>query len=189
MGPADLDNVFELLGLRRQRVAQFPDRREQPMMDHFDRRDMHRARKGIVGGLRHVDVVIGMDGLLAAHHPACELDGAVGDDLVGVHVGLGAAAGLPDMKREMVVERALDHLVGGLDHELGLVSGQHAEVLVDLGGGLLEDTKSADQFARHDVVADIEMKQRALGLRSPVTVGLNLDRPHAVGFGPSSLAM
>ena len=73
--------------------------------------------------------------------------------------------------------------------ELGLVGGQHAEVLVDLGGGLLEDAEGADQLARHDVVADIEMNQRALGLRSPVTVGRNLDRPHAVGFGPSSLAV
>jgi NADPH:quinone reductase-like Zn-dependent oxidoreductase len=42
-----------------------------------------------------------------------QLDGAVGDDLVGVHVGLGAAAGLPHHQREVVVELAGDDLVGG----------------------------------------------------------------------------
>jgi hypothetical protein len=72
---------------------------------------------GVVRRLAHVDVVVGMDRLLepiAAEH----LDGAVGDHLVGVHVGLGARAGLPDDEREMIVELAVDHLLRGLDDGL-----------------------------------------------------------------------
>jgi hypothetical protein len=37
-------------------------------------------------------------------------------DLIGVHVGLRAAAGLPDAEREVVVEAAGDHLIGRLEH-------------------------------------------------------------------------
>ena len=43
-----------------------------------------------------------------------KLVGAVGDDLVGVHVGLRAGARLPDHQREMVVQFAVDDLGGGL---------------------------------------------------------------------------
>jgi hypothetical protein len=55
-----------------------------------------------------------VDGLLGAHVTAQHLDGAVGDDLVGVHVGLGTGAGLPDDQREVVIELARCDLGGGL---------------------------------------------------------------------------
>jgi hypothetical protein len=59
-------------------------------------------------------VVVGVDWLLAAHGAAENLDGAVGDDLVGVHVGLRARARLPDDKGEVVNELQGGNLVGGL---------------------------------------------------------------------------
>ena len=57
---------------------------------------------------------LGWTGALDPISPAGELDGPVGDDLVGVHVGLGTAPGLPDVEGELVVELAVGHLVGGL---------------------------------------------------------------------------
>ena len=48
-------------------------------------------------------MIVGVDGGLAAELAAEQLDGAVGDDLVGVHVGLGAGPRLPDYQREVVV--------------------------------------------------------------------------------------
>jgi hypothetical protein len=59
-------------------------------------------------------VVVGMDGLLATLHSAEDLNGTVGDDLVGVHVGLGAGAGLPDDEGEVVQELAVGDLLGSL---------------------------------------------------------------------------
>jgi hypothetical protein len=57
-----------------------------------------------------------MDRLLGAHLAAERLDRPVGDDLVGVHVGLRARARLPDDEREMIVELAAGDLVrGGYD--------------------------------------------------------------------------
>ena len=75
---------------------------------------MHDGGEGVVGGGGHVDVVVGVDGLLGAHGATEDLNGTVGDDLVGVHVGLGAGAGLPDNQREVVQQLALGDLSGGL---------------------------------------------------------------------------
>jgi hypothetical protein len=47
-------------------------------------------------------MVVGVNGLLGAHGATEDLDSTVGDDLVGVHVGLGTGAGLPDNQREVV---------------------------------------------------------------------------------------
>ena len=49
-------------------------------------------------------------------------------------------------------------------------------------GRLLDDRVGGDHLARHQVVADAEMLQRALRLRPPQLVGGNLDRAEAVGF-------
>ena len=54
-----------------------------------DGRDVHCGGEGIVGGLAHIDVVVGMEQLLIE-----DLVRAVGNNLVGVHIGLGAASGL-----------------------------------------------------------------------------------------------
>ncbi len=55
---------------------------------------------------------------LAAEGGAGELAGSVGEDLVDVHVELGAAAGHPDMEREHVVVLAGEDFVGDLDDEV-----------------------------------------------------------------------
>ena len=63
---ADLDDVGELLGLRRERVAQARHRRDQLVHDLLGRGDVHRGRERVVRRLRHVHVVVGVDGLLAS---------------------------------------------------------------------------------------------------------------------------
>ena len=139
VGAADLDDVAELFRLRRQRVTQARDRGHELVHHLLGGGDVHRGRERVVRALRHVDVVVGVDGLLAAHLAAGQLDGAVRDHLVDVHVGLGAAAGLPHEERELVAVLARDHLVGRLHEHRCLLGRQLAELLVDLRGGLLED--------------------------------------------------
>jgi hypothetical protein len=60
-----------------------------------------------------------MDGILFPEHPAEQLNRSVRDDLVHIHVRLGARSGLPDVQRKILVERARDHLVGCLDDRIG----------------------------------------------------------------------
>src|ERR1700752_333466 len=126
-----------------------------------------------------------MDRFLAAHDAAGEFDRAIRDHLVGVHVGLRAAAGLPNAQRKVAVEFAFDHFVAGLDDQFGFVRRKFSEFLVDQRGGLFEYSECANHFARHAIVADVEVVQRAFGLRAPVAVGGYLDGSHRVGFSSS----
>ena len=89
MGAANLDHVGVGSGLYFQRLFQFLDRFGHGGQDlHCG--DVHRRGKGVVGALRFVDVVVGMDGLFAPHHTAGNLDRPIADDFVDVHVGLRA---------------------------------------------------------------------------------------------------
>jgi len=63
----------------------------------------HRGGKRVVGGLCHVDVIVGMNGSLAAQRRACDLTTAVRNDFVHVHIELRSAAGHPDMQRKHVI--------------------------------------------------------------------------------------
>ncbi len=108
--PADLDHVGELGGLVGERVAQGGEVGQQQVVDLHGRRDVHGRGEGVVGRLAHVDVVVGVHGRLAAQLPAQQLDRAVGDDLVHVHVGLRARARLPHHQREVIVQLSTDHL-------------------------------------------------------------------------------
>ena len=184
VGATDLDDVAERLGLLGEGVAQLRDRGDQPVHDLLGRGDVHRGRVGVVGRLRHVDVVVGVDGRLRALLTTGDLDRAVGDDLVHVHVRLGPAARLPHEQRELAVELAGEDLVGGGDDEIRLLGGELAEIAVGERGGLLQDRHPADHRGRHVVGADREVVQRALRLRAPVAVDGHLDRAHAVGLGP-----
>ncbi len=103
------------------RVVHRLDGGNQGVLHPLRGRDVHGGGERIVGGLRHVDVVIGMNRLLRSQFAARQFDGAVGDDLVDVHVGLRATAGLPDAQRELFVEFAGYDFVGGLDDQFGLV--------------------------------------------------------------------
>ena len=108
MGAADFDDTIELDGLCRQFVSEMGHSRQQVVDDTFCCCDVHRGRECVVGRLTPVDVVVGVDRVLGADLAPCYLDRTVCDDLIGVHIGLGSAAGLPDHERKMIVEPTID---------------------------------------------------------------------------------
>lgn len=120
VGAANLDNLLGVkvvhLGLKSSAEAAHSG--EELALDVENGGNVHDGREGIVGGSAAVDVVVGVDGALAAHLAAENLNGAVGDDFVGVHVGLGAGTGLPDDEGEVVHELAVSNLFGGLLNSL-----------------------------------------------------------------------
>ncbi len=107
VGPADLDDVLESFPFLIQRLAQALDGGNEAFVDPFHCRDVHGSGEGVIGRLAPVDVVVRVHWVLASHLAAGNFNGAVGDDLVGVHVGLGAGAGLPDHQREVVIQLAI----------------------------------------------------------------------------------
>ena len=121
MRAANLHDIFELFSLRRDRVAHFPHFGNQ-LVHLLGGGDMHRGGKCIVRRLRHIHVVIRMNRLLAAQHAAGQLDRAIRNHFIRVHVGLRATARLPHPQRKMLIELALDHFVTRLYDKLQLVA-------------------------------------------------------------------
>ncbi|MNZ69082.1 hypothetical protein D3C78_873730 [compost metagenome] len=125
-------------------------------------------------------MVVGVHWRLAATALAGQFVGPPGDHFVDVHVALGAAAGLPDHQRELVVMLAAQHFVGGLLDQPGDVGWQVAVTVVDAGRGLLDQRQGVQHRDGHAFLANGEVDQRTLGLRTPVGVLRNFDRAQAV---------
>ncbi len=87
----------------------------------------------------------------------------------------------------MLVELAVDDLLGGLDDGLADLGLQHAERHVGLGGGPLDDAERADHGLGLALPADLEVAEAALRLRAPVLVVGDFERAEGVGFGAGGL--
>src|SRR5215469_14076801 len=111
-----------------------------------------------------------MNRCLAPERRASDLTAAVGDHLVYVHVELGAATGHPHMQGEHVMMLAGKDFVTGLSDEFVLLIAQSLTGVVDRRGGFFQNGVSGDHFTRNQVLADAEMLERALGLRTPKLV-------------------
>ena len=66
------------------------DGRKKLVLDLHRRSDVHGGGKGIVGGLGHVHMIVGVEQLLPSH-----LIAPVGHHLVNIHIRLGAGTSLP----------------------------------------------------------------------------------------------
>src|SRR6267142_3669624 len=80
MRAADFDDVSEFPGFGVEGVAKSFDGGEETARGFRRGGDVHGGWKRVVGGLRHIYVVVRMDGLFAAHDAAGNFDGAVGND-------------------------------------------------------------------------------------------------------------
>src|SRR6476659_8697112 len=182
VGAADLDDLHPFGGLRRDLAAQRGHAGDQRVVDRGDCSNVHRGGEGVVAALAHVHVVVRSHRLLAAQLAAQKLDGAIGQDLVDVHIALGARTGLPDIERELVIKLARYRLVGRLDDRFGTPWLQPPGLFVDHRACLLDQTVGSVYPDGHVVVADREVLQRALRLRAPVLVSGDVDVAEAVEF-------
>ena len=114
---------------------------------------------GVVGALAGVHHVVGRAVLVLAALVAHALEGQVGDDLVGTHVGAGAGTALNHIDGELVVVLALDQLVAGPHDGVALLLGNHLNLDVRHGGGLLGDGHAADKVVvvAQQLAADVEI--------------------------------
>ena len=182
MGPAYLDDVLERVLLVVQRIAQLLQRRDQGVRHLFRRRDVHGRRESVVGRLRAIDVVVRVNRVFRADRAAQHLDGAVGDNLIGVHVRLGAGPRLPDGKREVVVQLAFGDFQSGLGDGVGQFRLNIVEALIGQGRRALDDAQCADQRHRHGFRANREIDQGAGRLGAEEFIGRDFQGTKAVGF-------
>ena len=106
----------------------------------------------------------------------------MGDDLVAVHVGLGAAAGLPHGQGEVVRKLpGADGLAGGLDEGVARVI-QLAQLVVGGGAGFLQHAEGGDEVGGHLLLPDGEVLKAPLGLCPPQLVCGDGHLAHGVVF-------
>ena len=184
MGAADLQDIRPFRRPWRDAVAQALDLRDQPAGDGERRRHVHGGRKGVVGGLRGVGVVVGMHRRLLPSARSRKLAAAVGDHLVDVHVELRAAAADPDRKRKLFgVTPAQNFVADGLDQP-GFFAVELAERGIGAGAGLFQQRIGLDHFRRHLFAANGEIFTRALRLRAPKPVCGRADLAQRILFDP-----
>ena len=173
VGATGLDDGLPLGGLRRERLVEVLQRRDEIGDRGLGGGDVRGRREGVVGRLRHVDVVVGVD-----------LDAVVlgdaRDDLVGVHVGAGARAGLEHVDGEFPVVLAVGDLGRGGHDGVGLLRVEQPEVLVDLRARGLEQTHRTDLRPFEGTSRDGEVLDGALGLGTPECIHGNADLAHGV---------
>ena len=114
----DFEDVMKLFAFFLQRGDEAVERGIE-LLQFEQRRQTHGGRKDVVGGLPVIDVIVGMNVLVLAKCSAQQLGGAVGDDLVAVHVEADARTGLEDVHDEVLVPLALLDFLGRLDDRVG----------------------------------------------------------------------
>ncbi len=184
VGPPDLDDGREFAALVPEEAGQCLHDRQQVLRERRGRGDVHGRGERVVGGLRHIDVVIRVDRILAAEDAARQLYRPIGDHLVDVHIGVGAAAGLPDSQGKMVIEPAFDDLLGGLDDQIRFLLRQQARLLIDERGGLLQHSERHNNLVRHLLGADVEIPERARRLGPIVGIFGHFHFAQRILFGP-----
>ena len=117
-------------------------------------------------------MVVGVAMGVVALGAAKVFQGAVGDDLVGVHVGGGAGPALDAVHRELVEEASGDEVVAGPADGLADGGGNGPELHVGQGGGLFDVAQGGDEFraAGYGLAAYGEVLHGAQGLDAVVDV-------------------
>ena len=90
-------------------------------------------------------MVIGVHGLLGAHLPAQHFNGAVGNNFIGIHVRLRARTGLPDNKREVVIERAIGNFCRRFHNRFAGFGVQIVKLHIGLGCCHFDDAQRANK--------------------------------------------
>ena len=183
MGAAAFEDALVLRLEAAQHGGQFLHGGKHALLQRFRRGNVHGSREGIVGGLAHIHIVIGMQ------EPAAgDFISAGGKHFVHVHVALGAGACLPDHEREMPVQLSGKHFVRRRA-DCGHLLFRHLsrfQLPVGTGGSGLQHREGTDDLLRHRLPADTdgEIVAAALRLGTPVLIRRNADFAQGIMFQP-----
>ena len=187
LGAADLEHVLELACLGLEAFAQDGHGAEQAVYA-APQGQPHRGRVDVIGALRGVDMVVGVQPVVAALLEAELFQREVGDHLVGIHVGRGAGPALDDIDDELFVKAPGDQFLAGLDdgaHPFGV---EHAEFGIGAGCGLLHMPEGADEVGhgRDRRARNGEILDRPGGVHAPVGRLRNLFFAKEIALDPGA---
>ncbi len=127
--------------------------------------DAQGGGEGVVGALVQVEVVQGRDPGVGARGQAEQLQGAVGQHLVHVHVGGGAGAALQGVHPDLRRQGAVQQLPAGPLHGVGLGGvGEEAETAVAAQRRQLHRAEGPGQGGVHRAAQQREVVQRPGGV-------------------------
>ena len=150
----------------------------------LEHRHLPRRGEHVVGGLAAVDMVVGVDqGVVPLLAPQ-QLNGPVGDDLIGVHVQAGARAPLDGVHNKGVVELAVHNLPAGLDNGAGHPFVQQSDLVVGDGRGHFDLRDGVDNLRVHAQPRDGKVLRRPQGLHPVVDVLGHRPLPHQIMLRP-----
>ena len=183
MGTADLDDVGKRPCLVIQCNPQSVVRRQQTGGKRARRGNVHRRGEDVIRGLSKIHVVIGVYQPIHTTWTAQQFGRPVGQHLIDVHIGLRPRAGLPDRQRELVRMQPADHFASRGNDRLGLVHSEQAQCRVCASASRLDLDQGKDQLGRHAFRGNVEVRQRALRLRTPQACGRHLDSTQRIALG------
>jgi hypothetical protein len=180
---ANLHDVREFPAFVAKRLLEQFQLRQQPF-DGETEADLERRGISVVGALAAIDVIVGVELLVAALRVAGQFLPAIGDHLVDVHVGRGAGPALHDVHHELIVQLPILDLLAGAVDQISLFLFEHPDLGVGARGGLLDTGVAEDQVrvGRDRPSADRKILERAADVDPPVSVGRNLPGTEAIGF-------
>ena len=182
--PADLDDGVEGAGFLVQRIAQQLKGGQEILAEGLQRGQVDHRGHHIVTRLAAVHMVVWVHGNFGAHRAAKDLDGPVGDDLVGVHVGGGPRPRLEDIHGELAVQFTVNHLGGAGYDGLGDLCFQSAPAEVHERRRALHPAEGVDHPWGNRAAADGEVLHRALSLRPPQRLRRHFHLAHGIFFDP-----
>ena len=143
-----------------------------------------RGGVGVVGRLRHVDIVVGVQVFVFAFLETHGFQSDVGDDFVGIHVGGRAGAALNHVDHELIMEVAADQAGAGLADRRMLGVIEVSELMVCICCRLLDHGQRDYQFrvVRKRHAGEVKVVHRSQGLDAVISVGRYFENTKQVFF-------
>ncbi|MNI81417.1 hypothetical protein D3C73_1380270 [compost metagenome] len=116
------------------------ERRDFPLQGNLDGR-----RIDIVGGLAAIHVINGVQCRVVALTLTHQLQRAVGNDLVGVHVGAGPGSALDGVHHKLVIQEAIHDFQGSLLDGRGFFWIEQAQAFVCTCCGVFHGPQAPDE--------------------------------------------
>ena len=145
LGAPKLEYILKFFGLVVHGLHQITDRLNQGVVGKDNGKSTGR-RVHIVGGLTHVDVVVGMQVVVLSFDMSHNLEATVGNHLVHVHVGTGAGSSLNKIDRKLIMKITVHDFFAGLHNRVGLGLVEVAELVIRQGTGLFDHGKRANEL-------------------------------------------
>ena len=171
-----LDGVTILVSL----VAECRDEsgeRADECLVHTDNGQADGGGIDIIGRLSAVDVVVGIAILILTLLVPHDLECAVGNDLIGIHVHRRAGTALHHVDGEVLVELAIDDLAASLGNGTCNLVVDSAQRMIGLHGGELHVSDGDDivGIVAHLLARDMIVVDGALCLHTVVSLGGHLE--------------